>query len=117
MDTYLSKSQLANMLWNLCFILLNGVSWAYTLPPLPIRSAPVHICCQCKFFLPNLQTHDLSGGKCILFPKTEADREIELPFLVDGKNKEKTTEYYYCSTARSFRDLCGEEGVKYVMKA
>jgi hypothetical protein len=37
-------------------------------------------------------------------------------YLIDGKRKEETKNMYYCSTARSFDDLCGEEGAGYEPK-
>jgi hypothetical protein len=36
-------------------------------------------------------------------------------YFVTGK-KENKTEYYYCSTARNFDHLCGEEGKFYKQK-
>jgi hypothetical protein len=40
-------------------------------------------------------------GKCAFFPKTKV------------KEDEKDS-YFYCSTAREFPDMCGEEGKYYL---
>ena len=37
-------------------------------------------------------------------------------YLIDGKRKEETKNLYYCSTARSFDNLCGEKGAGYEPK-
>lgn len=47
-------------------------------------------------------------GKCTLFPLQQVD------FLVSGiKNAEN---YYYCSLARSWQDMCGKNATRYVKK-
>ena len=43
-------------------------------------------------------------GKCRFFP-------IEQESLVTGKSEE---DYRYCSTARSYENLCGKKGKQYV---
>jgi hypothetical protein len=37
-------------------------------------------------------------------------------YFVTGKKENKTKYYYYCSTARNFDHLCGEEGKFYKQK-
>jgi len=43
---------------------------------------------------------------CSFFPK----KDIQTHFLVSGIYE---MEYYYCNTARSVDDMCGEEGKYY----
>ena len=106
------------------FLLNHSYSSGYIFNPVPmtmtsfIPVVPVNICAQCKFFIPSdSEMNGLSTGKCKMFPKTDKEKAvIDIDFLVTGEKKEKKTEYHYCSTARSFRSLCGEEGVKYILK-
>ena len=69
------------------------------------------ICSSCKFFTNKKDI--LLSGKCLLFPKIEIPNKSEKKhnFLILQKPKEM--EYYHCSTARGFKDMCGEEGSKY----
>lgn len=69
------------------------------------------ICIDCKFFSNNFFT-DKNFGKCILFPVSHHDTD----YLVTGINKNEKPEYYFCSTARKFDYMCGEEGKKYEKK-
>jgi hypothetical protein len=60
------------------------------------------------------------NGKCSLFPKIEnhdeyLNKKKISDFLIRGiqiKNEEKK-DYYFCSTARSFNDMCGTNGERY----
>jgi hypothetical protein len=36
--------------------------------------------------------------------------------LVNGKKDIKYEDFYYCSTAREYKDMCGPEGKDYVYK-
>ena len=103
------------MLLFILFLFLLNHSTSYILYSSPIIP-PVNICAQCKFFIQSdSQMNGLSSGKCKMFPKIDKEQAvIDFDYLVTGEKKEKKTEYFYCSTARSFRDMCGEEGVKYV---
>ena len=78
----------------------------------------IKICVNCKFYMPD--------DKCGLFPRLEKFESSQvdvqykqdmLDFLVNGKKvpvlKKKPESYYYCSTAREFKDMCGTEGSKY----
>jgi len=62
------------------------------------------ICINCKYFI----SDNRNGiyGKCSIFPTSEG----KLNLLVTGTN---TDEYYYCSTVRNSKDMCGEEGKYY----
>lgn len=74
------------------------------------KSTKSKLCIDCKFF-----KNDLFGknfGKCLLFEKTENYDD----FLVDGKKRNKKIDYYYCSIARQFDDMCGKDGKLYEPK-
>ena len=63
-----------------------------------------NFCVNCKHFKYDF----FSGkqfGKCMLFPIL---KEKDRYYLVNGQ--EKKTEYNYCSIARGYNDMCGEEG-------
>jgi hypothetical protein len=49
-------------------------------------------------------------GKCLLFPKTE--RSID--YFITGIDKK--VEFYYCSIARKYDDMCGKDGKRYINK-
>ena len=81
-----------------CSILLPIFSWKKNTPKL---------CLNCKFFINDLMGNQY--GKCSFFPTELSDAK----FLVTGI---KTTDYYYCSTARQYENMCGKEGNKYKNK-
>ena len=71
------------------------------------------LCINCQHFIPN--SGDNKFGKCGLFPINRSGNY----YLVNGINEEDM-DYRYCETARSFSDMCGENGDfhkrKYVKK-
>jgi hypothetical protein len=77
---------------------------------LPIVSLKPNICINCKYFLPS---HTDLFGKCSFFPII---KENKIDYLVTGEPKEDELGYSYCSTARKFDDMCGEEGKMYKKK-
>ena len=63
-----------------------------------------NFCVDCKHFRYDF----FSGkqfGKCALFPIV---KEKDRYYLVNGQGQK--TEYNYCSIARGYNDMCGEEG-------
>jgi len=71
------------------------------------RKLKPKFCVNCKYFISN-EINKEQFGKCSLFPAYNAE------FLVSGnKNPEN---YYYCSTVRSWEDMCGKNATKYVKK-
>jgi len=68
------------------------------------------LCVNCKFFVKEFMKDNVYG-KCALFTKT--DKNVN--YLVTGIH-DNTDEYYYCSTARTYDDMCGEEGKKYIRR-
>jgi len=66
------------------------------------------LCINCKFSTKeNFLTSDVFC-KCSKFPYLEDDY-----FFVNGRGRPQKTKYHYCSTARKFDHMCGEEGKKY----
>lgn len=77
------------------------------LPIISVKVIKPKLCINCKYFI---QDHDNTEyGKCFLFPRKEG----KIKFLVNGINKEL---YTYCSIARDYNDMCGEEGIMYKKK-
>ena len=80
----------------------------YILPVFSLKEKPPKLCINCKFFI-NSIIGDNIHGKCYLFPK----EENSLNFLVSGI---KNDDYYHCSNARQFDQMCGLEGKRYKKK-
>lgn len=87
-----------------------------------IMSARVKHCVNCKHFLgaidgPNTQdvvdSYNVLFGKCALFPVNDPRKMTN--YLISGKEKptEPIIDYRFCSTARSFEDMCGIDGQLY----
>jgi hypothetical protein len=74
-------------------------------------SDAIQPCVKCKFFKNNFFT-DSKFGKCSLYPKSVENSD----FFVTGIETPKKIEYTYCSVARTFESMCGEEG-KFYQKA
>ena len=66
------------------------------------------ICINCKHFIPDNDNGIF--GKCSFFQKKEG----KIHFLITGIEDKKN--YYYCSTSRESKDMCGEEGKYYIQK-
>ena len=79
------------------------------LQTLSLKEIQPKLCINCKHFI----TDEGNGeyGKCFLFPKTEDKTK----YLVNGI-QENNNEYSYCSTARTFDYMCGENGKMYKKK-
>ena len=69
------------------------------------------LCMNCKHFKKDIFTPS-KYAQCKKF--LIIDKNVN--YLIDGKRKEETKNMYYCSTARSFVNLCGEEGTGYEAK-
>ena len=48
-------------------------------------------------------------GRCTLYPKPIEDND----FFVTGMKTQKKIEYSFCSVARTFESMCGEDGKFY----
>ena len=74
-------------------------------------------CVNCKHFISPGQdlfaqssSNDVAFGKCALFVKPEKVRN----YLVSGIDDPIIdNDYMYATTARSFKDMCGEDAVKF----
>jgi len=66
------------------------------------------LCINCKFFRHNFLVHnqDPDYGKCSLFTKKIDDNLVT---GITNYNKE----YYFCSTAREFDNMCGKDAKYY----
>jgi len=82
-------------------------------PVFSVKVTNPKLCIHCKHFIPD---NDIGKfGKCSLFPKKGENAKNNL-FLINGiKDSYSTIEenYYFCTTAREFNDMCGEEGKLY----
>ena len=65
------------------------------------------LCIHCKFYMKPLFSRN-EFGKCSLFV---LKKDMDTDFII-GKNENKT-EYNYCSIARKYDYMCGEEGINY----
>ena len=83
---------------------------AIILSPFSASQIKPKLCIDCKFYTNNIFTGN-QFGKCSLFLK-ENENDY---FLVNGINNNKK-EYYYCSTSRKSKHMCGEEGKFYNKK-
>ena len=79
------------------------------LPVFSLKETTPKHCINCKFFTNTLMTYN-KYGKCTLFPKIEQNN---VEFLVTGTTNNKNIDYNYCSIARKYDDMCGNEGTKY----
>jgi hypothetical protein len=75
------------------------------IPILSLKEITPKLCVNCKFFI-SLEGRN-EYGRCSLFKKTGMD----INYLVSGKD-----DFLYCLTARSYDDMCGKEGKKYINK-
>ena len=60
-------------------------------------------CINCKHFVKDTKPNIFPFGKCKMFPQIEN----KINYLINGIEKD---EYSYCSTARQFQNMCGENG-------
>jgi hypothetical protein len=84
------------------------IIFSIILPVFSLTEITPKFCINCKFFR-NSFLNDKKFGKCSLFPK---DEKRDINYYVTGI--EKDIEFYYCSIARSYDNMCGKEGKKYI---
>ena len=77
------------------------------LQTLSLKEIKPKLCINCKHFITDNGNGEF--GKCSLFPTIVH----KINYLVNGIHEDK---YNYCSTARSFDDMCGENGKMYKNK-
>ena len=74
-------------------------------PIFPLKEIAPKLCVNCKFFI-SLEGRN-EYGRCSLFKK----KGMDIDYLVPEKDS-----FLYCLTARSYDELCGKEGKKYINK-
>ena len=84
------------------------------IPIFSLKEITPKLCVNCKFFINSLEgpneygsINTLAGneyGRCSLFKRKGMDND-------SGKNS-----FLFCLTARSYYDMCGNEGKKYINK-
>ena len=70
-----------------------------------------NLCINCKHFKKDLFEIN-KFGKCSLFPREIHNKH----HLVDGSPNIPINEYFYCSTARGYEDMCGKMGILFEKK-
>jgi hypothetical protein len=91
------------------FIILLRILIAGASIQIPSRIKP-KFCVDCKFFKNSIIGN--RHGTCSQFSYIE----ITNYNLIDGKIDIPAKHYYFCSTARQYEHLCGEEGKLYEKK-
>ena len=80
---------------------------------LAFKPDKVKFCHECKHFIHD-EKNGIQFGKCGAFPKIDNDYTN---FLVTGERGiVEGEDYYFCGTARGFKDMCGEDGSLYRKK-
>lgn len=92
------------MFWKLLFSLL-----FFSPCTIVLTMCSNKLCVNCQYFLKSKNGENLYA-KCVAIPIIN---ENKISYLVTG-NKEKT--YHFCSTARSYEELCGKDGKRYRKK-
>jgi hypothetical protein len=78
----------------------------FILPIFSLQEIKPKICINCKYFLTDNKTGKF--GRCSLFPIKEKNNN----FLINGIVEDEINpyEYYTCSIARNYDNMCGIEG-------
>ena len=90
----------------LFLIICSFILSPFSASKLSVNNKP-KLCIDCKFFKKDGVSNKY--GKCSLFITKEDDKSV----LVDGIDRTRI-EYQYCSIARKYDHMCGEEGKLYV---
>ena len=101
----------AIMYWNLISIFF------FTAVVFSLKPATPRICKNCKYVITDI-SYDFSNeySKCSLFNTTTTLSNTK--YLVTGVDDgvRVHVDYSYCSTARTFQNMCGQEGKMYKRK-
>jgi hypothetical protein len=73
------------------------------------------LCVNCKFFIP-YETGNDNLGKCSITPYIQPTLTAKYNLVTGEPNPVIKTKFYYCSTARTFENMCGPDGKKYKKK-
>lgn len=82
-------------------------------------SLQLKFCVNCKFAINNMNLNKYNNNKFMKCSQFQINEELNNSnFLVTGINSNNISEedYVYCSTARKFSHMCGEEGKLYKKK-
>jgi hypothetical protein len=81
----------------------------------PAVPAGPKFCVDCQHFIPYWS--GAGYAKCSAFPRTNyATKAAETNYLVSGVYPKVNIEYFHCSTAREFEDMCGKQGKSFTPK-
>ena len=64
-------------------------------------------CVNCKYIIPD-NNLGIAYSKCSFFERINNEK-----YLISGDPDDIEKEFNFCSTARSFESMCGEDGKKY----
>lgn len=73
-----------------------------------LKTVKPKLCIHCKHFIPDDNSDRYA--RCQFFPKGEN----EVYKLIDGNGM--NNDYYLCSIARNYEDMCGKQGTFYKKK-
>ena len=105
------------MTTNLFLVLISATFFLLT-TSISTSTPEYKFCVKCKHFIPpsndlfalQASRGDVAFGKCSLFEKPEKVRH----YLVSGIDDPIIdADYMYASTARAFKDMCGEDASKF----
>uniref|UniRef100_A0A6C0KHG1 Uncharacterized protein n=1 Tax=viral metagenome TaxID=1070528 RepID=A0A6C0KHG1_9ZZZZ len=83
---------------------MNGF-FIFALLALSVTALRPKFCYNCQHFL-SAENGEAKFGKCAQFPIVIQHDD----FLVTGETNSQTTDHKYCSSARHFEKMCGQEG-------
>ena len=91
--------------------LISSIMYYFILPQIAgtVKLNAIKLCIDCKFFKKNMFDSN-TYGKCLKFPKKDYD---DRTFYIDGVVKNKAVDYNYCSIARSYDNMCGNDAKFY----
>ena len=89
------------------FTFTSSISTTISTPK--VKQFQPKFCVNCKYFMPSDTSNEY--GKCSMFPMFPTGTSNP-KFLVTGKNIISDS-YYYCTTARTNDDMCGQIAKKY----
>lgn len=98
-----------NIIMNICFFISTT---AFSLPPITPK-----FCKNCKYFISDKSiSKSLEFGKCQLFNTTTVYKDDS--YLVTGIDKSiVNVKYDFCSIARNYDNMCGQDGKYFEDKA
>lgn len=68
-------------------------------------------CVDCEHYLPHISNP--TYGRCKAFPRTYSLNKAETAYMVSGVFSEAEVEYFFCSSAREYQNMCGRNATKF----